>query len=430
MNRAFLDWHSRYRIRHILRTSFCLVPVSAIVAAIAAAPLIRYIDEHNRWRFIEISQDAARAVVGTLPSALLTLIVFSMSILLLAVQLVSSQFSPRVIARFFEDRTVKWILGIFVFSHTYSLFALGRIEERVPVLPLMLVLALNLISLAVFLYMIQVVGRSFRAIKILTAIAADTKQVILKMFPYPYSPEGEEGKAQRSNMGNPDRIIRYQNKAGVFVAFDQAGLVELAARHGCVVELAVAVGEFVSEEQALFRIYGAGGSKIDKKVLLRCVALDLERTLEQDPDFGLRMVVDIASKALSPAINDPTTGTLAIDQLQHLLALLGQRQLDTGIVKDAGGVVRLIFPFCDWEDFVLLAATEIRTYGGPNPQVTRRLQAMYEYLLAVLPESRKIAIRREVDLLRQTIEQCYSGAQDRDIAATADMQGFGAHRRQ
>ena len=428
MDRPFFDWHARHKIRHFLRTSFCLVPVLAIMAAIVAAPLIRFLDDNTRWKLIEISEDAARAVIGTLPSALLALIVFSLSILLLAVQLVSSQFSPRVIARFFEDRNVKWILGIFVFSHTYSLFALGRIEDHVPVLPILVALFLNLASLAVFLYLIQYVGQGFRAIKILTSIAADTKQVILKMFPHPYSAGAEPDGWQSLDLDSPDRILRCQKKDGVFVAFDQPGLVEMAARHGCMVELVAAVGEFVAEEQPLFRIYGAASSNMDEKKLMRCVALDLERTLEQDPDFGFRMIVDIAGKALSPAINDPTTGTLAVDQLQHLLAVLGRRQLDTGIVKDAAGVVRLVFPHCGWEDFVMLAGTEIRHYGGPNPQVTRRLQAMYEYLLQELPEPRKAAIHKEVALLRQTVEQCYASEGDREIAAKADCEGFGAHR--
>ncbi len=430
MNKHFFDWRTRYRIRNFLRSSFCLIPVLAIVAAIVAAPMIRHIDEITRWSLIEISPDAARSMIGTLPSALLALIVFSLSILLLAVQMMSSQFSPRVIGRFFENRMLKWILGIFVFSHTYSIFALGRIEERVPVLPILVALTLNLICLAVFLYMIQFVGRGFRAIKILTGIAADTKQVILTLFPHPFSIDKATVVEGKVDWGHPCRVIRNQEPSGVFVAFDQVGLVALATQHDCVLELAAAVGEFVAEEQPLFRVYGAGGANIDAKKLQSSVALNLERTLEQDPDFGFRMIVDIAAKALSPAINDPTTGVLAIDQLQHLLGQLGNRQLNEGFAKDAAGTIRLVFPFCSWEDFVVLAVTEIRHYGGLNPQVTRRLQAMYGYLLNVLPEPRKAAIRREVLLLRQTVEQCYPNQQDREIAATADLQGFGPSRRE
>jgi uncharacterized membrane protein len=195
------------------------------------------------------------------------------------------------------------------------------------------------------------------------------------------------------------------------------------------VEIAVAVGEFIAEDQIFFRIYGVNGANVDEKALNRCVDIAVERKLEQDPAFGFRIIVDVASKALSPAINDPTTGVLALDQIQHLLALIGQRQLDAGIGKDQAGAVRLIYPSCDWEDYVTLGVTEIRLYGGPNPQVTRRLQAMYDYLLQVLPEPRLDAIRNEIALLRQTVEQCYTNHQDREIAATPDDLGFGGCKR-
>ena len=114
--------------------------------------------------------------------------------------------------------------------------------------------------------------------------------------------------------------------------------------------------------------------------------------------------MDIASKALSPAINDPTTGVLAIDQLHHLLHLLGQRQLDTGVVRDSSGEVRLVYRTPCWEDFVTLAVTEIRLYGATSPQVTRRLQAMFEHLVQVVPAERSEALRKEMALLRRTID--------------------------
>ena len=85
---------------------------------------------------------------------------------------------------------------------------------------------------------------------------------------------------------------------------------------------------------------------------MRCLALDRERTMEQDPEFAFRIIVDIAAKALSPAINDPTTAVLALDQIHYLLKEVGMRRLDTGVVKDRSGHVRLVYGTQDWEDFV------------------------------------------------------------------------------
>jgi len=425
MNSVFMSWNTRYKVKRFLRKSFSFVPISAIVAAMAAAPLIRWIDGQTQWQLFGVGVEGAKSLVGTLPAALLSLIVFSLSIILLAVQLASSQYSARVIARVFEAPILKWTLGIFVFTHTYSLFALGRIEDRSPELPVLVALLMNLISLALFLLLIQYVGQSFRPIKLLTVVAADTKQVIAAMFPAPYSPQSEAQDKDKDYWGKPCRCIKNNQKAGVFVAFDQTGLVELAARQDCVVEFAVAVGEFVAEEQLFFRVHGAGAASINEAALWRCVGLDVERTLDQDPAFGFRIIVDVASKAVSPAINDPTTGVLAIDQLQHLLALIGQRQIDNGIVKDLDGVVRIVYPSCDWKDYVALAVTEIRLYGNTSPQVTRRLQSMYDYLMQVLPASRAGVIEKERALLQQTVEAAYGNKQDREIAAISDYLGFG-----
>lgn len=429
MNKPFMDWHDRYMAKKFIRTSFCLIPISAIVAALTVAPVIRWIDGKTQWILLDVGVEGARALVGNLPSSLLSLIVFSLGMILVAVQLASSQYTSRIIARVFEaSLPLKAALGIFVFSYAYSLFALGRIEDRAPELPVALALLSSLISLALFLYIIEIIGHSFRPIKIIGDVAADTKKVVEAMYPRPYLGPREASLEQHGFLGKPCRTIRNHIKAGTFVAFDQAGIVELAARNDCVVEIAVAPGEFIAEEQIFFRVYGAGGATLDEKSLNRCVVIAVERKLDQDPSFGFRIIVDVASKALSPAINDPTTGVLAIDQIQHLLALIGQRQLDAGIVKDPYGVVRLSYPSCDWEDYVAMGVTEIRLYGGPNPQVTRRLQAMYDYLMQVLPEPRQDAIRKERALLGKTVEESFGNNEDRTIAATSDYLGFGACR--
>ena len=108
---------------------------------------------------------------------------------------------------------------------------------------------------------------------------------------------------------------------------------------------------------------------------MRAVHLGRERTFEQDPKYPIRILVDIAIKALSPAINDPTTAVQTIDQIEDLLRRLGEHELDAGCVSDANGVVRLIFPMPTWEDYLTLAFDEIRQYGVTSVQVMRRLRS-------------------------------------------------------
>jgi len=424
-----MSWLTRYRVRKYVRSSLFLAPVASIALALAVAPIVRAIDDATRWEIFGFASGGAAAVVSGLSSSLLALIVFAFSILLLAIQIAGGQLSPRVIARIFRMRLLKTTVSAFVFSYTYSLAALSRIGDRVPQLPVALAIATCVASLGIFIYLVQRIGEAFRPGTVMTSVAAETRRVIDAMYPHPFSPEGGDHARLSLDTGRPDRVVVQKKASGVLLAFDVEGLRDAAARFGGVVELVPQVGDFVAVGDPLFRLYGPGASAADEEDLRSRVALGIERTMEQDPAFGFRIIVDIASKALSPAINDPTTGVLAADQLHHLLSLLSRRQLDTGVVRDASLSARLVYRTPDWEDFVTLAATELRIYGATNPQVTRRLRAMYDQLLRVVPPERAEALRREMALLEETIESSWSSARDREIAGAHDSQGFGGRAR-
>jgi uncharacterized membrane protein len=167
------------------------------------------------------------------------------------------------------------------------------------------------------------------------------------------------------------------------------------------------------------------GRCIPAERLHQTVALGQERTLEQDPMYAFRIIVDIASKALSPAINDPTTAVLAIDQIHHLLRAVGSRNLAEGHVPDRTGQVRLIYRTPDWEDFVHLAVTEIRQYGRESIQIMRRLRAMLENLIQTLPRHRAALLQVELNLLVASSKRMFPDLDDQVLAKTADLQGMG-----
>lgn len=208
------------------------------------------------------------------------------------------------------------------------------------------------------------------------------------------------------------------------LAFHEEGLLKLAQRADCVIELVPQVGDHVAAGDALFRIYQCGAT-LSAEALCQSVAVGQERTLQQDPTFAFRIMVDIALKALSPAINDPTTAVLALDQIHHLLRKVGERNLDTGIVRDATGRLRLIYRTPEWEDFVHLAVTEIRHFGGESIQIARRLRAMLENLIQTLPESRAALLRHELSMLHRSAERFFSEPEDRALADISDFQGVG-----
>ena len=201
-------------------------------------------------------------------------------------------------------------------------------------------------------------------------------------------------------------------------------LVGIARRAGGLVEFVPRVGDFVATGNPLFRLYG-DAARIDDSKLRAQVAFGPERTIEQDSTFAVRVIVDIAIKALSPAINDPTTAVLAIDQLHRLLHLVGARHLHDDLVHDLEGVPRLIFRTPNWEDFVTLTFREIRLYGAGNSQVARRLRAMINNLQEILPASRQPALQGELDLLNWVLEGLYPFAEDLALARQPDLQGLG-----
>lgn len=421
-----MTWHTRYRWSRFLRSSLWLPPVASMALALLLAPLIRWVDERTQWTLLGFGVDGAKSVVGELSASLLTFIVFAFSILLLAVQVASSQLTPRIIARTFEGRLARGTLSAFVFSYIYSLAALGRIDGRVPQLPVLLVIVSCLIGIGLFIGLIQASGQGFRPVAVLARVADETRTVIEAVYPRPFVPGAEEHCGAGLDPARAGRTVEHRGPAGVLVAFDAGGLVDIASRAGCAIELVPQVGDFVAAGEELFRLHGAGAGAVDEGSLHLCMALGPERTLESDPAFGLRIIVDIGIKALSPGINDPTTGVLAVDQLDVLLRLLSGRQLAMGVVKDPSGEVRLCYRTPSWEDLVTLAVTEIRLYGGGSPQVTRRLQAMLEHLLRVVPAERARALEEEMALLQSTIERGFADPEERRRAAVADREGFGS----
>ena len=226
-------------------------------------------------------------------------------------------------------------------------------------------------------------------------------------------------------MTEPTRTVFHDDRSAIIIAVNVNALISSAAQADAIIELIPRVGDFVATGDPLFRLKGAREKEIDERFLRAQVAFGRERTIEQDSTFAFRVIVDIAIKALSPAINDPTTAVIAIDQLQRLLRSAGRRDLQDEGMSDRQGQLRLIFHTPNWNDFVDLTCSEIRMYGAGNLQVVRRLRSMISDVLQTLPERRRELLRRELGLLDRSIERVYLFAEDLTRARTADSQGLG-----
>lgn len=417
-------WLHRYRVRHYVADSIWILPVASMLTALGAVPILHRVEMALGWESA-VDAETVRAVLGTLASAMFTFIVFVSSALLVAVQLASTQLTPRIIAIVFRDRGTKYALTLFVFAFAFSLAVLVRLNTSVPPLTVRLAAYGCLASLGVFLYLIDHVGKFLRPSGALRSVALLGREVIEHVYPQRLA-EAPEISLDRADivLGEPACTVTNLSD-GVVLAFDVRGLVAMAQRADCVIELVPQVGDFVAIGDPLFRVYRDGAS-LSPDDLRRTVAVGQERTLEQDPALALRIMVDIASKGLSPAINDPTTAVLAIDQIHHLLRNLGGRHLDDERVRDAAGQTRLVYRTPAWEDFVQLAVTEIRQFGGESIQVARRLRAMLEDLIQTLPDRRAPLLRCELILLQRSAERFFPEPEDQALAAISDSQGVGS----
>ncbi|WP_416956769.1 DUF2254 domain-containing protein [Nocardioides sp. T5] len=336
--------------------------------------------------------EGARSLLSAIITSMISFTGLVFSITIVVLQLTSSQFSPRVLRTFLRDWVNQVALGVFVATFLYSLVVLRAVrgtaetDTFVPQISVTVAFGFVLASVAVFLLYIDHIAQSIRAATIVTQIGEDTRVAIERTHPSDAEP--------RTRVPPPATAGRRvaADASGVVQQVDDRALLELAERHGVTIMVLRAVGEFVPGGAALLEVHGA--DLPDEASLRAAVHLGKERVLDDDPGFGLRQLVDIAERALSPGINDPTTAVQVIDQLHDLLRLLAARPLPERQTLGEDGRLAVHVPQATFEDHVRLAVDEIAHWGADSARVQRRLRAMLvDVQEAALPENRDAVAR-------------------------------------
>lgn len=427
-----MRWNRRYVILSYARSSLWLVPFFAVLAYMAVNRITFFIGRwllQNGWidettAFLGLSMSGARVMLETIVTLNLSFVVFTFGSLLVAIQVAGGQYTPRIIATtLLRNNAIRCTVGYFVFTLLFTMRVLSRMgDETVHQFNTFIAATFGLVSIVVFLYLIDYAARLLRPVSLVYRLGESGIEVIKSVYPEFTDPSHTENSS--GSLPFTERVVTNAGPSGIVLAIDLGGLVERARRTDGVIEFVPQVGDFVAADEPLFRLYGGTGG-IDDRELQASVALGSERTLEQDPTFAFRILVDIAIKALSPAINDPTTAVLAIDQVHRLLRLVGMRRLQSEVLSDGKGSPRLIFRTPNWEDFVHLACTEIRHFGAGSIQVMRRMRSMLENLIQTLPRHRHPELSKQLELLDGEIDGHYDLADDRALARIADPQGLG-----
>ncbi|WP_432752442.1 DUF2254 domain-containing protein [Streptomyces sp. JL2001] len=419
-------------LREHLRDTFWFAPVAAmagvfvlwVVADELDRALVEYLQGEQAYDdvadLIKIAEDA-KTIVTTISSAMMTFIGVVFSISLVALQMASGQLSPRVVPMFIRSRITKATFSVFLATFLLSLLVLAAYEgetdpRRVAAVPLVqsiLTLLMLGLSLLLFVAYVNTTLRLMRVGHVVDLITSEAFRVLAKQPRY-------EGVAE--DLGPATGFLTHRGRAGVLRDVNVALLVRAARRHGVVLRLIPRIGDFVLPGTRILAVHGGGQVP---RLLSSAVSVGIERSFYQDLSFGLRQLSDIALRALSSSVNDPTTAVQCLDRTTQFLAALADRPLGTVRHRDRKGAVRLVQDVPGWTDLVDLGFAEVRACAEGNPQVIRRLLAGLDDLLSLVPAERRQPLLRHRTLLVQLVERTIPEPADRDFALKADRQGIG-----
>ncbi len=384
-----------------VRNGFWFLPAVCAVLAVLLGLVVTGLDQAFAGALPFLfagGPDGARSLLSSITSSMISFTGLVFSITIVVLQLTSSQFSPRVLRTLLQDRTSQLALGVFVATFLYAMTVQrsvrggdGDTQEFVPQLGVTLAYGFVLLSVALFIRYIHHIANAIRAVSIITSVADEARGVIDGWpEPAPEPPPPPSGTPQR-RLSTP--------APGVVITIDTKRLVRAAEAADVVFVLVPHPGDFVCTGAEIIDVYGAAADDIDEETVVPALALDRERTMDQDAAFGFRQLIDIAERALSPGVNDPTTAVQAMDQLRDLLRRMAVRRLPDGLHCDSTGRLRVVVPQLDFADYLDLAVDEIAHYGENSLQVRAHLAHLLRDLRNVAHPEYRSAVERKISEL-------------------------------
>jgi len=368
--------------------------------------------------------EAARVVLGTIAGSMITVVSVVYSILLVALTFTSAQFSPRVLVAFVEDKVSQSTLGIFVGTFAYCLLTLpavrGGTNPFVPSIAVIGAMALAMVCMGFLLYFIHHIAKSIQPGHIVDRIARETEQTIDQIFPRPL---GSVLPPDIEIEGSPSQAQIRSSSCGYIRAVDEADLQATARAHGVTLRVTRSIGHFVSTGASIVDVAASGVMAATlEAACLRAFDIGPVRTMEQDVEFGVLQIVDIALKAISPAVNDPTTATTCVDQLGRILLRASLRSPPESVLRDPDGSARVVLRRTSFPRLLEVAFSQIRHYGKTDVAVPLRLMRV----LGELAEASEhgpysVAIR---DQARRLAVACEAGFPDDDRAELEERLGI------
>ena len=317
----------------------------------------------------------AQVILAGIASSIMTVVSIVFAILLMTLTLASMQFSPRIIVSFAKDRVTQWTLGIFLGTFSYCMAALPTARSLphpfVPVFTVFGAMLLALTCVAWLLYFIHHISQAISVSHIVDRIASETEATIDEVMPQPRGSQSIENNLDELSTWD---IPLLSEESGYIRFIDMGRLVALAKVNHVKVRAVRRVGQFVPTGTPLLMAYkGNRLSPESRSEILGTFDLGPSRTLQQDVEFGVLQIVDIALKAISPAVNDPTTAVTCVDQLSRILIRYASRELPASVLYEPPGIARVGIVWINFDGILKSAFEQIRLYSKTDVAVSLRM---------------------------------------------------------
>jgi uncharacterized membrane protein len=421
-----MSWRARFRARQYVKNSLWVAPLVAGLGGLVLAELAYWLEGTGDVPFLQYSPETATAVVSATIAAVVSLTGFVVTVTVLGVQQATGIFSPRYMRLWYRDGRLKLVLAELVGTLIFSISVIRRIQaDAVPDISVSMAGLGLMLGLLLFLLYFDRFLHRMRPVAVAALLADQGREAFEDWMEVAARPDTAFVARGSGGPATAPTFVLRSTRSGTIQAIDTAGLTAIARDHGCLIVFQHSVGDFVPVGAAILEVHGSTLPGAVSRHLAGMVALGAERTIEQDPAFAIRVMVDIAIRALSPAVNDPTTAVQVLDHLEETLRIVGA----TARAADGASTTFLasgvVMPVRTWPDFLALGVTEIREYGATSIQVMRRLNAMLGELgELVLPENRA-AVDEEVRRLDATVTAAHVNSIDLDLARSPDHQGIG-----
>ncbi|MEO6594905.1 MAG: DUF2254 domain-containing protein [Planctomycetota bacterium] len=428
MNRLGTLWES-------LRSSLWFVPALIVAASVGLAILLVDLESMRDWSSLADrwpmlfggGADACRGLLAAIASSMITVAGVTFSITVVAMTLASSQYTSRILRNFMRDRANQAVLGVFVGVFAYCLVVLRSIRSEsegrfVPGFAVLGALLLAFVAIGFLIFFIHYIASSIQATSIIRSASNETLEAVDRLFPDSVGTVTVDSIESEDEADSPDVVWSavLADNTGYIQGVDARALLQLAQARDVIIRMEKGIGEFVVEDTPLASV---AGGQIDAKgsaTLNAAYTLGRYRTIAQDAGFGIRQIVDIALKALSPGVNDTTTAIYCIDYLEAILARLATRRIEVPYRGLDAADLRLITRGQAFPSLLAESFDEIRRSAEGNVVVLMRMLAVLGVLAGLTTtERRRRAIAEQADWISEATARSVPSAHDRSAIEKA-----------